>query len=140
MNLVSRACRNAGGFALIPALFLIVVLGALSAVAVRVSIGQSEAVALSLQQARALSAARAGIEWGAYEALHGSCAGTTLNLTEASLGGFQVVVTCGATTFTEGDVTHQYHSYSVAATATSGTYGQPGYVQRVVRSTFTDAT
>lgn len=139
MKRTPTACGDAGGFALIPALFLIVVLGALSAVAVRVSMGQSEAVVLSLQQARALSAARAGIEWGAYEALHGNCAGTTLNLTEASLSGFQVVVTCVATAFTEGAAA-TLHSYSVSATATSGAYGQPGYVQRVVRSSFTDAT
>lgn len=138
MSPVRTPAPPARGFALIPALFLIVVLGALAAVAVRVSTGQSEAVLLSLQQARALAAARAGIEWGAYRALHGSCAGTTLNLTEASLSGFQVTVTCAAVSYTEGSATHQ--SYSVASTATAGTYGQPGYVYRVVRSTFTDAT
>jgi MSHA biogenesis protein MshP len=140
MSSARLTLRGAAGFALIPALFLIVVLGALAAVAVRVSMGQSEAVLLSLQQARALAAARAGIEWGAYRAIkNGSCAGTTLNLTEASLNGFQVVVTCTATTFAEGAAA-SLHSYSVSSTATSGTYGKPGYVQRVVRSTFTDAT
>ena len=36
---------------------------------------------MALMQARALAAARAGVEWGAYRALNGSCAGrTTLNL------------------------------------------------------------
>jgi MSHA biogenesis protein MshP len=125
------------GFALIPALFLIVVLGALAAVAVRVSVGQSQAVIMGLQQARALAAARAGIEWGAYRALNGACGGTTLNLAEQSLSGFQVVVTCTATSFAEGAAT--LSSYTIAATSTIGSYGKPDYVRRVVRATFTDA-
>jgi MSHA biogenesis protein MshP len=129
--------RAAQGFALIPALFLIVVLGALAAVAVRVSVGQSQAVVLSLQQARALAAARAGIEWGAYRALNGACGGTTLNLAEQSLAGFQVVVSCSAASFAEGVAT--LNAYNVVSTATVGSYGTPDYVRRVVRATFTDA-
>ena len=43
--------RQQSGFALIPALFLIVVLGALAAVAIRVGSGQQQAVTMSLQQA-----------------------------------------------------------------------------------------
>ena len=61
------------GFALIPALFLIVVLGALAVVAVRVGTGQQQAVIMSLEEARALAAAQAGIEWGAYQSLSGDC-------------------------------------------------------------------
>ncbi len=130
--------RNpARGFALIPALFLIVVLGALAAVAVRVSVGQSHAVVMGLEQARALAAARAGIEWGAYRALNGACGGATLALAEQSLSGFEVVVTCSATAFPEGAAT--LHSYAIAATATRGSYGTADYVRRVVRATFTDA-
>jgi MSHA biogenesis protein MshP len=125
------------GFALIPALFLIVVLSALAAVAVKVSAGQSQAVIMGLQQARALAAARAGIEWGAYRAMNGACGGTTLNLTEQSLNGFEVVVSCAATSFSEGTAT--VSSFSVASTATRGNYGSPDYVRRMMRATFTDA-
>jgi hypothetical protein len=64
--------------------------------------------------------------------------GGTLNLSEASLNGYTVVVTCTATAFTEGSASYQ--SYSIAATATVGAYGTPDYVQRVVRATFTSAT
>ncbi len=71
--------QRVGGFALIPALFLIVVLAALAAVAVKISAGQSQAVIMGLQQARALAAARSGIEWGAYRALNGACGSTTLS-------------------------------------------------------------
>jgi MSHA biogenesis protein MshP len=132
-----RACVH--GFALVPALFLIVVLGALALVAIRVGNGQAHAVTMALQEARALAAARAGIEWGAYRALNGGCAASTsLSLTEASLNGFTVIVTCAATTFTTGAATNS--SYVVSAAATTGTYGQPSYVRRVVSGTFTDAT
>jgi len=132
------------GFALIPALFLIVVLGVLAVVAIRVGIGQQQTVTMSLLQARALSAAQAGIEWGAYKALGGNCgvtstctcvASTTLTLTEAALKGFSVIVTCSAVTFS----TTLNKSYVLNSAATLGLYGQPGYVRRIVSGTYTDA-
>ena len=126
------------GFALIPALFLIVVLASLAAVAVRVSASQSQTVIMGLQQARTLSAARAGLERGAWTALHGACGATTLNLTEQSLSGIQVVVSCSATSFAEG-AGPALNSFALSSTATSGTYGKPDYVRRVLRATYTDA-
>jgi len=134
---MSRAVR---GFALVPALFLIVVLAALGAVAIRVGSGEQQTVTMALQQVRALAAARAGIEWGAYNALvtHSCAASTTLNLSEAALAGFTVTVTCSATMFTVNSANR--YAYVLVANSSSGTYGQPGYVHRVVSSTFTDAT
>jgi MSHA biogenesis protein MshP len=124
------------GFALIPALFLIVVLGALALVAIRVSTGQQQAVIMALEEERALAAAQSGVEWGAYQSVNGSCAAsTTLNLSEAALSGFTVIVTCTATTFATTSI-----SYVLYSTATTGTYGQPGYVHRVVSGTFTNAS
>lgn len=134
---LARSCAR--GFALVPALFLVVVLAALALVAIRVGTGQQNAVMMGLLQARALAAARTGVEWGAYHALNGSCAAsTTLNLTEAALNGFAVVVSCGSTAFANGAATS--NAYTIKSTATFGTYGQPGYVRRVFSSTFTDAT
>ena len=137
----AQAANQSRGFALVPALFLVVVLGALGIVAVRVGSGQQQAVTMGLMQARAMAAARAGVEWGAYQALKqpgSSCAAsTTLSLTEASLNGFAVTVTCAATLFTNG--ASSSNSYVIRAVASSGSYGQPGYVRRVVSSTFTDA-
>ena len=128
------------GFALVPALFLIVVLGALAVIAVRVGTGQQQAVTMRLEEARALAAAQAGIEWGAYQSLNaGACAAsTTLNLTEASLAGFTVTVTCIASTFANGAATAS--SYVLKSTAVIGVYGQPGYVRRVVSGTYSSAT
>jgi MSHA biogenesis protein MshP len=127
------------GFALIPALFLIVVLGALALVAIRVGSGEQQTVIMALQETRALAAAQSGIEWGAYQSEIGNCAASiTLNLTEAALNGFTVVVSCAATTFTNGAATSS--SYVLKSTATTGTYGQPGYVHRAVSGTYTNAT
>jgi MSHA biogenesis protein MshP len=132
------------GFALIPALFLIVVLGALAVVAVRVGIGQQQAVIMSLEEARALAAAQAGIEWGAYQSVGvtfqpGNCAASsTLSLVEASLSGFTVIVTCSVTQFADGAAVG--YSYVLKSTASIGTYGQPGYVKRVVSGTYTSGT
>jgi hypothetical protein len=85
-----------------------------------------------------MAAARAGIEWGAYSALNGSCAASsTLNLTEAALNGFAVTVSCTATAFANGAATS--HSYVINSSAISGIYGKPDYVRRVMSSTFTDA-
>jgi MSHA biogenesis protein MshP len=141
----TRAATFRGrGFALIPALFLIVVLGALAVVAVRVGTGQQQAVTMSLEEARALAAAQAGIEWGAYQSVGvtpqpGNCAAiAALTLSEASLNGFTVIVTCAATPYSNGAGTG--YSYVLKSTASIGTYGQPGYVRRVVSGTYTNAT
>jgi MSHA biogenesis protein MshP len=146
MNVAARPNTRASqrGFALVPALFLIVVLGALAVIAVRIGTGQQQAVTLSLEDARALAAAQAGIEWGAYQTLtgpnKGTCpaASTTLALGEASLSGFTVTVTCTATPFANGAATAT--SFVLRSTAVFGIYGQPGYVRRIVSGTFSSAT
>jgi len=126
------------GFALVPALFLIVVVGLLAVVAVRITTAQQQTVVLGLQQARALAAARAGIDWAAYNALHGNCAGGTLNLAAASLAGYTVIVTCAATAYSDGSGSFQ--AYSITATATFGNYGSADFARRVMRATFTNET
>ena len=122
-----------------PALFLIVIVGLLGAVALRVSSAQQQTVIIALQQARALAAARAGIDWAAYRAVvAGNCASGALNLSEASLSGFTVTVTCTQTQFTDG--ANNYYSYAIVSTASIGTYGTADFVQRVVKATFTNDT
>ena len=54
------------GFAIVSAIFILVVLAALGAFIVSVSTGQQVGLALDLQGVRAYQAARAGIEWGVY--------------------------------------------------------------------------
>jgi MSHA biogenesis protein MshP len=125
------------GFALVAAIFLIVVLSSLGAYMVRISGMQHQTVNVALLGARAFHAARTGIEWGVYQALDGNCTTQTLNLTEGGLDGFVVDVTCGSTSHTEtGDT---YNIFVIDVEARAGTYGTPDYVSRRIQATLTDA-
>jgi len=127
------------GFSLVPALFLLVVLAALGIVAVRLSGVQHQTVVLAMQSGRAYAAARSGVEWSAYQALNNSsCAAATINLTEGGLAGFTVETDCSSSSHSEGPNT--VNVYVIDAFAWSGSYGNPDYVSRRVRSTVTDAT
>jgi MSHA biogenesis protein MshP len=64
-----RTLQRTRGFALILALFLIVTLAAIGAYMLTVSNVQVETGVMDEQGARAYQAARAGIEWGAYQVL-----------------------------------------------------------------------
>ena len=90
------------GFSIVTAIFLIVVLGLLGVFIVTVVGMQQQSQALDVQGVRAYHAARAGIEWGAYQLLRDSggaftatCNGgtATSNLT---FGDFTATVTCTA--------------------------------------------
>lgn len=121
------------GFAIVSAIFLLVVLGALGAFMVTLSTVQHTSSTQDLQGARAYQAARAGIEWGAYQVLRSaSCAASTsLTLPAPSLTGFTVMVDCieaAGSPFTEG--ANQIRVYQITSTATSGTAGSAYYVER----------
>jgi MSHA biogenesis protein MshP len=66
---MTRLLKRARGFALVMALFLIVTLAALGVYLLTVSNVQVETGIADEQGARAYQAARAGIEWGAYQVL-----------------------------------------------------------------------
>ncbi|MBI5897663.1 MAG: agglutinin biogenesis protein MshP [Rhodocyclales bacterium] len=87
------------GFAMVSAIFILVVLAALGGFVVSLSSGQQVGAALDLQGVRAYQTARAGLEWGLYRQLRaGSCAGATSFAPAASsLAGFTVTVDCVAT-------------------------------------------
>jgi MSHA biogenesis protein MshP len=92
------------GFALMLAIFLIVTLAAVGVYLVTVSTGQIEAATQDEQGARAYQAARAGMEWGAYQILQKStgafavactAAGNKQELTfQQGLSGFYADVRC----------------------------------------------
>jgi MSHA biogenesis protein MshP len=86
------------GMSLVVAIFLITVIAGLAAFAVTIGTATRESANLQLQADRALAAARAGVEWGAYRALvQGSCPGAgtpPFNLNQAALRGYRVTVTC----------------------------------------------
>ena len=127
------------GISLVPALFLLIVLAALGIVIVKLGAVQQQTVVMSMQSARAYAAARAGVDWAAYQALvNGSCGAASLALSEGGLTGFSVDTTCTSSTHSEGPNTVTV--FVIDAFAYAGAYGTPDYVSRRVRSTVTDAT
>lgn len=139
----SCACRVAAsqtGFSIVSAIFLLVVLSALGAFIVNISSGQHTAGMLDVQGARAYQAARAGVEWGAYQVLDPNStaavatpvacpAATTLT----PFAGFSTTVTCVLSTHTENG--NNIGVYRFTSTATSGTIGTSNFVSRVVVAT-----
>ena len=127
------------GFSLVPALFLLIVLAGLGAVAVRLTAVQQQTVVLATQGARAYAAARAGIELAAYDALkNGNCGTQTVTLSEAGLSGFVVETSCSGSVHSEGSATTTV--YVIEAFAHAGSYGSPDYVSRRIQATVTDAS
>ncbi len=128
------------GFSIVSAIFLLVVLAFLGTAMVTFSTNQQQSAAMDVMGSRAYQAARAGIEWGAYQLLrNGACvASTPLPALAGTLSGFTVTVTCsigaaGAASEVSA-ATGTVTVYDLASTATQGgAPGQPDYVERVVQ-------
>jgi len=117
-------------------------LSVFGAVLVATSSTQQAGSALDIQSAKAYQAARAGLEFGMYQALQaGSCAAGTTIAHTGSLSGFSVTVNCTSSVHNEAgsDVT----MYQVTASACNQpdpncpATGTPGsfYVERQLRVT-----
>ena len=143
LNATSRARLSESGFVLPTAIFLLVILGALGAYMVSLSRTSHISSALDIQGGRAYQAARAGIEWGAWQvvdpqALQSSPAPcpaspTALTLT-GTLAAFAVNVSCTRTLATDGADTVAI--YQIMSTATSGIVGEMDYVERQIQASF----
>lgn len=101
------AATPARGLGAVAVIMVLVVLASLAAAVVRLGQQMQGQSALDLQGARAQTAARAGIEWGLYQALKGSwtgCSNTsqTLDLA-ADGGGLRVTVRCDSRLYNEGE-------------------------------------
>ncbi len=122
------------GFAIVTAIFLLVVLGALGAFMVTLSGTHQATPFQSINATRVYFGAKAGVDWGIQQAIAtASCAPTiTLNLTQNALNGVTVVVICTLTAHTGGNV------YRITSTASRGAYGSIDYSRRVMQATVTN--
>lgn len=120
------------GFSLVSAIFLLVVIAALGTFAVTLSTTQQQSAALDVMGARAYQASRAGIEWGAYQALrNSSCiASTPLAPLPNTLAGFTVSVACSSIPYTEAGAPVTIYQLTSTATTTGVGVGTPDYVER----------
>jgi MSHA biogenesis protein MshP len=144
------------GFSLVTAVFLLVVLSLLGVFIVSVTGMQQSSQQLDVLGVRGYQAARAGIEWGAWQVLDPNnaigtpalpvCPVSPTNLTglAGSLSPFTVTVTCNATInapTTEGN--RNVGAYQIIATAcnqpSAGACPNPspasGYVERQIQAT-----
>ncbi len=130
--MMNKAIR---GFSLISAIFLLVVIAALGTFAVTLSTTQQQSAALDVQGARAYQAARAGIEWGAYQVLQNGpgCPVSAMPLPAMpnTLAGFSVTVTCSTVAPTEAGTT--VNMYQIISTAKQGT--SPNSIERQISVT-----
>jgi MSHA biogenesis protein MshP len=136
--------RHISGFGAIAAIVVLVVLASLAAAIVRIGGGAQVALAQDFNAARAWQAARAGTEWGVYQALKGSwtsCASQSQTLDLRSDTGMRVTVSCDSTLYNEGEaspgVAQTRRVYTVTALACNAALCpdaaqavQPGYVER----------
>lgn len=137
------------GFSLISAIFLLVVIAALGTFAVTLSTTQQQSAALDVLGSRAYQAARAGIEWGAFQITQSGVAGSAFATNCQSgatasqpvlpagtqLSVFSVNVTCGATSYIDGVSGVVYELTSTASGVEGASPGSPDYVERKIRIT-----
>ncbi|MHB1092093.1 hypothetical protein [Thiobacillus sp.] len=135
---MNRKPRTESGFVLPTAIFLLVILAALAAYMVSLSRTSHISSALDVQGTRAYLAARAGIEWGAWQLLQNSssCAAASPPLTlGGTLAAFSVTVTCVPSgSYTDGADTVDV--YRITSTAKSGAPNEVDYVERQIQADF----
>ena len=116
---IMKTIAKEKGFSILAAVFLLVILVSLSAFLVSISSMQQMGAAIDLQGTRAYQAARAGIEWGAYQVLNPAsapaCPTSTLTFAGTSLQDFSTTVTCTITTADELGTTANVYQLSATA-------------------------
>lgn len=140
------------GFGAIAAIIVLVLLAGLAAGIVSLSSTQSLTLAQDISAARANQSARAGIEWGVYQAISGGTGWNGANCTTgtsatpvsatfslASTNGTSVTVSCWSQQFNEGETcsnsasctANTVRAYTILAVASQGTGAtSPNYVER----------
>lgn len=127
------------GFALVTALFLLVVLALLGAFLVDIVATQHASPAMRIRAARADYAARAGMGWAIRRAIDaGSCGSASFDFSgtgAATLDGFEVEVSCSETSHPIGvDEVKLRPYYVIDVRAHAGTYGSPDFVSRSLQA------
>jgi len=134
------------GFSIISAIFLIVVLAFLGIAMVSFSTSQHESSAMDVMGTRAYQAAKAGIEWGAYQVLPNSAAAfaTACRLgpvsspvavpVDSTVSGFNIQVDCHSSAHSDVSAAGGLvRIYEITSTANRGVAGQLGFVERQMR-------
>lgn len=129
------------GFAIVAALFLVVVIALLGAFMLSISNTGNVSSVRDLEGVHAYRAARMGMEWAASTLCNGNGCSAPLNYCptipsplDTSPDGFSVVVTCNLSTFNESDSNGDLPRYIFKVTSTASKGGAPGNIGWVERS------
>lgn len=124
------------GFSIISAIFLLVVLAFLGVAMTTFSTTQHQSAALDVIGSRAYQAARAGVEWAAFNVNQMTpgtqwmgCAPAQPVAVAGGLSSFTVTVNCAAASHVEGASTIWIYDVSAVAQA-GGSAGNQDYVER----------
>lgn len=146
-----RMTRRQSGFGAIVAIMVLVILAALAAAMTRMNATQHLTSAQDIQAAKAWQAAKAGTEWGLFQALQSTgtwqaCANTSTTLDLSADTGFWVTVSCNSFPYNEGEISlgsaqtpqtvRVYRINAIACNAPGGCPNNaqataPGYVERM---------
>jgi len=102
---MSRAHTRQRGMGAIVAIVILVMLSSLAAGLVRLSWTAETNSGADIMSARARQAAKAGLEWGLYQALRGTwtaCTSATQTLDLRTQTGMRVSITCTGASYVEG--------------------------------------
>lgn len=125
--------RPERGFALVAALFVMVIIALVIMMMSRLSVTQNASLDLGIQQARAYQAARAGLEWGLHQLMlesnvTGACpASASVSMAGSGLSDFSVSLVCVKLPCSTASCTQDYtdgllpfNLYRLTATASNG--------------------
>lgn len=139
---MNRAINGQGGFSLVSAIFVIVVLAGVVGTMLQVSVVQLTTVGQGVDAERAYRAAEGGIQWAVAYALENGTGSPHADATTNcgvidgagfNLNGYAVSLECD--TYLFSDPTPR-SIYTVTATATRGSIGTPSFVSRAVTVSF----
>ncbi|MBF4986903.1 hypothetical protein [Methylophilus sp. 14] len=129
---------RAKGFMLPVAIFLLVTLAALVGYSMRLSLLAQMGTIQDVQGANAYLAARAGVEWAAFQVLSpGSVGmqGCVASPTTLTINNFTVLVTCDQTVLQDKGATQDIGIYSITSTASVGAIGAQDRIERQIAVT-----
>jgi len=140
MNVRHR--HSSSGFALVNAIFLLLLTAGLAALVANFSASQHAGSAMDVQGSQAYQAARSGIEWGVYQQLRSASCAAQTSFTPAAptLSAYRVTVVC--TRF--AGATADLDVYQIESTACNqpdgagncpGTAGGAHYIERQLQVT-----
>ncbi|MDZ7591768.1 MAG: MSHA biogenesis protein MshP [Rubrivivax sp.] len=133
------------GLGAITVIVVLVLLAGMAAAIVRLNSAAQTTATQELLAARAAQAARAGLQWGLYQAFKGAwttCSGASQTLDLGSESGMRVTVGCNSTLYNEGEsapgtarTVRVYTLDAVACNAAASCpdntlVARPGYVER----------